>query len=276
VDKLGNIFSQFGEDLEVEGLLIRIKKEGYSDGWACEFGAWDGFYLSNTANLIVNHGFQAVLIEGNSKRFQELEQNMFGYPVTCLNEYVGLDGDKRLDMILNSTLIPKNFDLLSIDIDGADYWVLKSLSIYRPKIIVIEYNPTIPASIEFINQKNITVNEGTSIRSLAKLAEEMNYSICGITTCNLILVDSIYGHLFQDKKIEVADIQDPPYVTKIWQTFDGRVHVTEDFKLIWHNISISQKMVQLIPEFIQKFPENMSIFQKLFFRVWKRWIKRDV
>jgi hypothetical protein len=269
MNSLGNVYSQFGEDQIIERIIDRISEADLSDSWACEFGAWDGLHLSNTANLIVNKGYKAVLIEAEDEKFRELKNNMSNYPVTCIKKFIDLKGENTLDHVLNATQIPLNFDVLSIDIDGADYWVLKSLQKYRPKVIVIEYNPTIPASVEFINQPSIGVNEGSSIRSLALLAKEMNYDICGITTCNLILVDSKYHYLFEDMKIEVNDIKNPDYVLEIWQTYDGKIHVSKVGLMLWHDVVFSDKKLQVIPTFLRKFPPNYSIPQKVLFPIWK-------
>jgi len=269
MDSNGNVYSQFGEDLIAQNILKRINKEKDSNFWVCEFGAWDGLHLSNTANLIVNHGYKAVLIEADRKKFNELKYNMSSFPVICINEFIDLSGEKTLDNVLSNTQIPLNFDFLSIDIDGADYWVLKSLKKYRPKVIVIEYNPTIPTSIDFINQPNIGVNEGSSIRSLALLAKEMNYDICGITTCNLILVDSKYHDLFEDLNIELNDLKNPDYVLEIWQTFDGKIHISKVGSMLWHDVAISNKKIQVIPKLLRKFPANYSIPQKVLFLIWK-------
>ena len=56
-----NVYSQNGEDGVINALLaiFRIRH-----GWVCEFGAWDGRYLSNTFNLVEN-GFSGVFIEGD-------------------------------------------------------------------------------------------------------------------------------------------------------------------------------------------------------------------
>lgn len=70
-----NIYSQNGEDGIIEEILKRLN---INNGWVCEFGAWDGIYLSNTFNL-VKKGFNAVFIEGDVDRYKDL--------LTTANEY---------------------------------------------------------------------------------------------------------------------------------------------------------------------------------------------
>ncbi len=60
-----NIFSQYGEDGIIEQIFKRL--ESVSDKQCCEFGAWDGKFLSNTCNLITNHNYEAILIEADKK-----------------------------------------------------------------------------------------------------------------------------------------------------------------------------------------------------------------
>lgn len=87
---------------------------------------------SNVANLVLNHGWRALLIERGIKNFHTL----FGkWPP----ERVCIMYATVLPKNVND-LLPKDFDLLSIDIDGQDYHVWAALEA-RPRMVVIEYNP---------------------------------------------------------------------------------------------------------------------------------------
>src|SRR6185436_3102249 len=106
----------------------------------------------------------------------------------CLQRFVTFDGDTRLDALLQTTPIPKDFDLLSVDIDGADYHVWESLTRYEPRVVIIEFNPTIPGHIEFVQPRDMTVNQGNSIRSLVKLGKQKGYELSCVTEYNAIFV----------------------------------------------------------------------------------------
>jgi len=270
VDEQGNVYSQFGEDRVIEEVLATLGGRTSLDKWACEFGAWDGLHLSNTANLIVNSGYSAVLIEADAIKFQELKKNMQPYPAECVNAFVDLEGANTLDNLLSATSIPIDFDLLSIDIDGADYWIFESLQKYRPKVVVLEFNPTIPKEVEFINPRDISRNQGSSIKSLAKLAHSKNYKVVGITICNIVLVKEEYGDAFTEKIVTLDSLPDPAHITRIWQTFDGQIHTEPDFHLLWHDMRIRNESFQVLPKSFIMFPDNMSQFKKFIFLRWKR------
>ena len=91
--------------------------------------------------------------------------------VICVNKFVGFDETDSLDTILRQTDIPSDFDVLSVDIDGNDYHVWDAARQYKPKIVVIEFNPTIPSSVEFVQPRDFGVTQGSSILSITKLAK---------------------------------------------------------------------------------------------------------
>ena len=81
-----NIFSQYGEDGIIEEIFKRLGN--VSDKRCCEFGAWNGKFLSNTCNLITNHNYEAILIEADKKRFDELNINFPDKKIIKINENV--------------------------------------------------------------------------------------------------------------------------------------------------------------------------------------------
>jgi hypothetical protein len=77
-----SVHSQYGEDGVIEFLLKTFSESGTKLAKrVCEFGAWDGTHLSNARNLIINHGYSAVLIEVERHKFDQLKKNYAGNDV---------------------------------------------------------------------------------------------------------------------------------------------------------------------------------------------------
>ena len=124
------------------------------------------------------------------KYFKKLCKNFISDKIIKLNKFIDFYGDNSLDNVLQNTKIPTNFDFLSIDIDGCDYFIFKSMELYRPKIVCIEFNHLIPNEVEFIQEKNFNIKQGTSALSLINLAKNKDYLLVGSTLSNLFFVDS--------------------------------------------------------------------------------------
>jgi len=263
-----NIASQSGEDGIIEKILATIAPP---NKWCVEFGAWDGKHLSNTYNLITNHGYSAVLIEANKKKFSDLE-NTFNSNnnVITVNKFVGFNKDDRLDSILNKTQIPTDFDLLSIDIDGNDYHIWKAVAAYKPKVVCIEYNPSIPNEVDFIQPANAAISQGASPSSLTKLAKQKNYELVAATDLNCIFVHKKYFHLFEitDNSLHILR-PSPPFVTYIFTGYDGSVFISGDKRLLWHDQYYDTSSLQQLPKYLRSFPPNYNKFQRLFFSIYK-------
>jgi hypothetical protein len=178
-----DIHSQNGEDGIIEELFNRL---GIKNGHVCEFGAWDGIYLSNTFNL-VKKGFNAVFIEGDTEKYKDLLSTVKKYPtITPINAYVDHnDNENSLDNLLKKTNIPIDFDLLSIDIDSYDYQVWKSLNLYKPKIVIIEINSDIIDNPNHVH--NGTTYQGTGFNATYQLGIEKGYTFV-LHTGNMIFI----------------------------------------------------------------------------------------
>ena len=133
-----NIYSQSGEDGILKKILenIHIKKSNEF----VEFGAHDGKTNSNCFNLLENYNYFGLFIEPDKKRFNELNQNTKSMNCKNINSSISIEGNSTLDNILTQNNISKNFDILSIDIDGYDYQVFESLMSFNPKIVIINFS----------------------------------------------------------------------------------------------------------------------------------------
>ncbi len=162
------IHSQGGED----GVLLRLFEAlGATNRYFVEFGAKDGTFLSNTANLRLHHGWNGLLMDAGAERGDALVTPAF---VTAEN----------VESLFSEHGVPAHFDLLSIDIDGNDYWVWKALRAFTPRVVIVEYNiffgpdecRTIPYDAEHRWEKDSPYH-GASLAALAKLGREKGYAL---------------------------------------------------------------------------------------------------
>ena len=218
------ITSQDGED----GVLLEIfKRLEVEKGVCVEFGAWDGKHLSNTWNLWNNEGWRSVLIEGDEKKFIDLK-NEYGEHenLTLVCKYVEIEGDASLDAILLETDIPKDFDLLSIDIDGDDYHVWKHFNEFRPKVVIIEHNPSIPPSMELVDTPN-SREFGASALSMLKLAQEKKYVLVACTRTNMIFIKKELFCKLSMEDVELDKAFQYDHIQYIIGSYSGRAFLSK-------------------------------------------------
>jgi hypothetical protein len=263
-----NVYSQGGEDGIIEEILARMRLAVPLDGWCVEFGAWDGIYLSNTYNLIKNQQYKGVLIEGDAERYKTLCKNIPMENVVKVRKFVSLEGDSTLDCVLRKTPIPKNFDFLSIDIDGCDYFIFESLTEYSPKVICIEFNPSIPNDVEYVQPKSFSVKRGSSPKSLVQLGEAKGYTLVAATDCNLFLVQyHLKCFVIGSGRVSLETIRDDTTVRSyIFYGFDGTILTSRtDLSLPWHRLRIDPRSIQPLPKFLRKFSQDYNRLEKVAF-----------
>jgi hypothetical protein len=264
-----NVYSQGGEDGILAAVLHTLPEH---DGWCVEFGAWDGRHLSNTFRLIDECGYRGVLIEGDRRRYEALRANFERNDrVVPIHAYVGFDAASGLDRLLATTDIPRNIDVLSIDIDGNDYHAWEAVQEYRPKVVIIEFNPTISNEVEFVQARDGRVHQGSSLLSLTHLARTKGYQLVAATTTNGIFVDAVYFPLFGIADNSAAKLrQDLQYVTHVFCGFDGHVFLRGSRAMPWHRMQYEESRVQMLPAWCQDYPPNYGRLQRLFWKLARR------
>jgi hypothetical protein len=273
LDHAADVTSQNGED----GIIAKVLEVlGEPRGWCVEFGAWDGRYLSNTYNLIANKGFSAVMIEGSARRCRDLQATFKDNPrVLALNAFVGFTADDGLDAILSRTPIPVDFDVLSIDIDGNDYHVWNAVTRYQPRVVVIEYNPTVPTAVDFVQPADMSINQGASITAQVRLAKQKGYELVSATTHNCVFVRADLYPRFDIVDNSVAALRaDESMVTYIFNGFDGTVFVRGAGKLGWHGIPYRESRMQLVARPFRRFPDTFGPIMKVLAKHYRSLKKR--
>ncbi len=180
-----NRYSQFGEDGIIEKIFELI---GTSSKLCVEFGAWDGLKYANTALLWKHKGWKAILIESDKSRYEELLRNINGYNCIPVCALVGISANDSIDALLTSLDVSEPIDLMSIDIDGDDYYIFESIKVYRPRVIICEHNPTLPAHLDIYQDHEGGL--GCSVGALNRLAQSKGYTLVAITETNAFFVDN--------------------------------------------------------------------------------------
>lgn len=181
------IYSNFGEQKLIEKYinLLEIRERTVVD-----IGAGDGIRKSNTYNLF-EKGWSGIGIEYDGGKAARLAQayrffpNAFACrcPVTPSN----------VVSLLQAYSIDSDFGLLSLDIDGYDYWILDEiLKHHRPRLIVSEYNEKIPPPIKFVVNyaPDFQLRHhffGYSVAKLKDLLDKYNYALLEIEYNNVFL-----------------------------------------------------------------------------------------
>ena len=173
-----SIFSQHGEDGIIESLLNNIPTK---HNYIIEFGAHDGINMSNSRYLIDKKGWSAFLIEGD-KRFYAALNNLYRGHARVKTQQTFITPE-NIDELFTQAGTPEDFELMSIDIDSIDYHVWEGLKKFTPKIVIVEYNSTVPADVEYIVDRNDAIKlsgtseEGASLLAYERLAIRKGYQL---------------------------------------------------------------------------------------------------
>lgn len=188
-----NDYSQFGEDGILHTIFSVITP---ANKWCFECGAADGLFFSNTRRLI-EKGWNAILVEADPSAFARLETNneSFGERVRCLHQRIG--AELRLEAILKHCGAPFDIDLMVIDVDGQDYYLFNSLVLYRPRVVVIEFDHL--ADEEFIPSLGGEGQAGK--KAILRLLMGKFYIPIFCGPCNVIAVKRPLDRLLQDSAV---------------------------------------------------------------------------
>lgn len=266
-----NITSQWGEDGIIAEIFRRI---GTSSKRCVEFGAWDGKHLSNTWTLWHDSGWKAVLIEGNPKRVVEMRQAFSLYKNVLINEaWVSHAGHNKLDTLLQRLIPNQSVDLLCIDVDGDDYHIFSSLSNYLPRVLIIEYNPTIPPHIWAVQEPDEYF--GASAKAVCELAEEKEYELVAITETNCIFVQKEEFEKLEIPQLQLVDVFPTAHLMPLISSFDGVLFTVN--KMSYANLEQSPRSRHL-PRFKSTQPwqsvvvkRNLSMLKMI-----KRCVKKTI
>lgn len=129
------IYSQFGEDGIIQWLIHNVELD---EKTFVEFGVED-YSEANTRFLLMNNNWTGLVIDGSEKNINRLKSwnLLWKYDLTAVAEFIKKD---NINEIISAAGFYGDIGLLSVDIDGNDYWVLDAITCVRPRILICEYN----------------------------------------------------------------------------------------------------------------------------------------
>lgn len=180
------VFSQFGDDGIIQYLINRLQP---LPDLFVEFGV-ENYRESNTRFLLLNNNWRGLVMDGNEDSIRYIKKDDIYWRHTLAARCAFINRDNINDLLTEAGFTGE-IGLLSIDVDGIDYWVWEKLEVIDPVVVIVEYNSifgpdlavTIPYDPNFVRHQAHYSGQfwGASLRALALLAGRKGYSLLG---CN--------------------------------------------------------------------------------------------
>jgi hypothetical protein len=177
------VFSQFDEDGIIQFLInhVEIKNQTF-----IEFGV-EHYEESNTRFLLMNDNWQGLVMDGSEENVDYIKNDRVSrkYDLQSYCEFITKD---NINELIRRAGFDPDLGLLSVDIDGNDYWVWEAINSIQPRIVISEYNSvlgldpvSIPYQADFFRTKAHYSNlyYGCSLSALTHLAGKKGYVFVG-------------------------------------------------------------------------------------------------
>lgn len=184
------VFSQRGEDGIIQYLISKIE---IPNKIFVEFGV-ETYTESNTRFLLMNNNWSGLVLDGSEKNIDFIKKDFiyWKYDITAKRSFITKD---NINDLISSYTKTEDIGLLSVDIDGNDYWVWEAINCIQPRIVICEYNSafgpekklTIPYKESFIRSTEhySELYFGASLAAFCDLAEKKGYQFVGTTSAGV-------------------------------------------------------------------------------------------
>jgi hypothetical protein len=180
------VFSQWGDDGIIQFLINKIEIPHKT---FIEFGV-ENYKESNTRFLLINNNWSGYVIDGSKENVQYIKDDIVSWACELYAEAAFITAE-NINELLKKPGFDAEIGILSVDIDGNDYWVWKAIDCINPVIVIAEYNSlfgknnawTVPYDPSFVRSEkhNSILYYGASLKALQLLANEKDYVFIG---CN--------------------------------------------------------------------------------------------
>ena len=220
------VYSEFEED----GILLYIFAViGTTNKRVVEICAGGGIECM-AANLIVNHGWEGLLFDGDKKQVEAGIDFFASHPLTFYHppifKHAWITKENVNELIRENGFVGE-IDLLSLDIDGNDYYIMEAIHVVKPRVIICETHNMIPSELaltipyksdfDFKRSGNLHRDFlGVSLLGMQKLLKKKGYRLIGAHRAGynaIFMLNEICKDYFPE--VSVESVHDNPY-TKLW------------------------------------------------------------
>lgn len=222
------VFSQFEEDGKLLYILALI---GMKNKTFVEIGSDDGIN-SNCANLAFNFGYHGLFLDGNPKAIKRGEKFYGKYPhpymyapkFTCAKVTA-----ENINTLVSDAGLNGEIDVLSVDIDGNDYWIWKALDVVQPNIVVIEthvefglQNIVVPYDPNYFFPGKHPIYHGASPIAMVNLGKQKGYRLVGANQLGFNFI-FVKNGLAENElpEVPVESVLTHPSVKESWKRFES-------------------------------------------------------
>lgn len=180
------VYSQWGDDGIIQWMISRIPSPNRT---FVEFGV-ENYMESNTRFLLINNNWSGLVIDGSSAHVESIRNSYYywRHDLTAISAFIDKD---NINSLIKSRFTGE-IGILSVDLDGNDYWILDEINCINPQIIICEINAvlggeqavTIPYDPKFEYRKahESGLYFGASLKAMELLLKGKGYSLVGINS----------------------------------------------------------------------------------------------
>ncbi len=190
-----SVFSQWGEDGIIDWLLTRLP--GIPETFV-EFGVGD-YRESNTRLLLFLRNWRGLVMDGSDAHVKSIQDQdiYWRYDLTAKCAFIDRE---NINQLIAASGVQGDIGLLSVDVDGNDYWVWQAIEVVRPVVVVCEYNAvfgdlhriSVPYQTDFQRTRahHSNLYFGASLPALIHLGKQKGYRFVGTNSngCNAFFV----------------------------------------------------------------------------------------
>ena len=181
------VSSQNGEDGIIQFLIEHIE---IANPVFIEFGV-ENYTECNTKFLLTNNNWSGLVIDGSQENINQIVKSTiyWKHNLKAANAFITKE---NVNDLFRQNGLEGEIGLLSVDIDGNDYWVWQAIDSVNPAIVVTEYNyrfgkdraVTVPYDEKFFrtDAHYSNIYYGASLKALVNLGKQKGYAFVGCNT----------------------------------------------------------------------------------------------